>query len=181
MTFTLKIAKKTIFTLLTTRSCRVINLQTKQCAQNSFILGHELGHNFGCWHDRDQGGEGPYSYGFGAFIADGPYRTIMSYHKTGYEVRANIYSSTVAKFENTIISGTTTEDNVRVIKENRFGMAAVGNEEGTCDWYVATTTSNPPVTTTSGVLQQECKQKKCVLCWRNKTVGTKEDKKCQKM
>jgi len=160
-----------------------LTVQTKQCAQNSFILGHELGHNFGCWHDRDQGGEGPYSYGFGAFIADGPYRTIMSYHKTGYEVRANIYSSTVAKFENTIISGTATEDNARVIKENRFGMAAVGNEEGTCDWYLATTTSSPPVTTTSGVLeQQECKQKNVSYVGETKQWGkrkTKNAKKCE--
>ena len=35
-------------------------------------------------------------------------------------------------------TGSDLEDNARVIKENRFGMAALGDETGTCDWSFST-------------------------------------------
>merc|ERR1711862_1088239 len=46
-----------------------------------------------------------------------------------------------------IITGTATEDNARVIRENRFGMAAIGDEQGACDWNFSST-EKPPATTT---------------------------------
>jgi len=127
------------------RTGNTLTAQTKGCALGYFTLGHELGHNFGCLHDRYSSSGGRYPYNFGSFIGDGPYRTCMAYSRSGYNRKANIYSSPVAKFEG-IVTGTATEDNARVIRENRFGMAAVGDEQGSCDWQFSST-AKPPATT----------------------------------
>ena len=34
------------------RTGNTLTAQTKGCALGYFTLGHELGHNFGCLHDR---------------------------------------------------------------------------------------------------------------------------------
>jgi hypothetical protein len=55
----------------------------RRYATTSFIFTHELGHNFGCDHDRQNTtglGYASHSYGH-RFTADGgTYRTVMSYH-----------------------------------------------------------------------------------------------------
>jgi peptidyl-Asp metalloendopeptidase len=40
---------------------------------------HELGHNMGCAHDRDNAGSAAFSYAYGYRTPDQVYRTIMSY------------------------------------------------------------------------------------------------------
>merc|ERR1740128_486353 len=121
-------------------------------------MGHELGHNFGCKHDNEHSSSAPYPYAYGAYI--GPaylgggrgYRTIMAYSKTGHGSKANVYSSPNVQFMG-YTTGSELEDNARVIKENRFGMAALGDESGTCDWSFSTeapTTVAPTATSTSG-------------------------------
>jgi len=127
------------------RSGNTVTAQKKSCALGYYTMGHELGHNFGCHHDRETTSSGRYEYGYGAFI-ESPYRTCMAYSKTGFYRKANIYSSPVATWQG-VISGSATEDNARVIRENRFGMAAVGDESGTCDWDFSSTAS--PVASTS--------------------------------
>jgi hypothetical protein len=51
------------------------------CAVNNFSFAHELGHNLGCAHDRDNASIGAYSYSFGYRdpIAPADWRTIMAY------------------------------------------------------------------------------------------------------
>lgn len=51
------------------------------CATGLYTFGHELGHNMGCSHDRQNGSVGLYSYSYGwRFTAGGTqYRTIMAY------------------------------------------------------------------------------------------------------
>ncbi|MFN7139282.1 MAG: M12 family metallo-peptidase [Limisphaerales bacterium] len=52
------------------------------CATGYYSFGHELGHNMGCAHDRDNAGGGlnPYSYGWRFHGTNGvQYRTIMAY------------------------------------------------------------------------------------------------------
>merc|ERR1740131_792534 len=130
-----------------------LTAQQKACALGYYTMGHELGHNFGCAHDREHSSSGAYDYGFGQYIGDGPYRTCMAYSKSGYNRKANIFSSPVATLQG-IITGSATEDNARVFRENRFAMAAVGDESGTCDWNFSSTaapttgapTTAPPTT-----------------------------------
>lgn len=53
-----------------------------QCATGNYSFGHELGHNMGCAHDRQNasGGVFPYSFGYRFFgQGGGQYRTIMAY------------------------------------------------------------------------------------------------------
>merc|ERR1711892_1022276 len=70
-------------------------------------------------------------------------RTIMGYNKEGYNTRVNYYSSPTAFYKRKA-TGSDTEDTARVIKENRFGFAAVGDESASCSSH----TTSAPVTTT---------------------------------
>jgi hypothetical protein len=61
-----------------------MSVVTRSCASSVWTLAHELGHNRGCHHNREDagGGEGAYSYSFGhRFTGDDSngYRTVMSY------------------------------------------------------------------------------------------------------
>merc|ERR1711962_483758 len=113
-----------------------VTTQTKFCALKHFVFGHELGHNFGCAHDRVWSRKAPYKYAYGHFI--GPanldrkgYRTIQTYGKRGYKQKINYYSNPDVMYKG-YPTGTEENNCARVIRENRFGMAAVGDESGTC-------------------------------------------------
>ena len=104
-------------------------------------MGHEIAHNFGGKHDREHTSPNYfYSFGYGGYI-EPRYRTIMAYPKSGYS-RVNYYSSPDVYYQG-VVTGSATEDNARVIRENRFGFAAVGDESGKCESVTAT--SAPPV------------------------------------
>lgn len=51
------------------------------CATGFYTFGHELGHNMGAMHDRNQSGSGLFSYSHGQQRpnATTPYRTVMAY------------------------------------------------------------------------------------------------------
>ncbi len=80
------------------------------------VLGHELGHNFGCHHDRVQYGYGS-GYGYGSYLFE-PYISIMAYRNGNFNKYVNYYSSSVAKFQGKV-TGSASEDCARVIRENR--------------------------------------------------------------
>merc|ERR1711962_411656 len=118
------------------RSGWTISVQKKKCVDESnFTFGHELGHNFGCSHDRTTNWA-PYNYAYGHFI--GPtkwwrkgYRSSMAYPKAGHRHRINYFSNPDVMYKG-YPTGTEKNNCARVIKENRFGMAALGDESKTC-------------------------------------------------
>merc|ERR1711872_160391 len=132
-------------------------------------------------HDREHSSPNSYySFGHGGYI-EPKYRTIMGYPKSGY-ARVNYYSSPSVTYQG-VATGSETEDNARVIKENRFGFAAVGEETGSCGASQPVTTEEPATTGapatglgecqssnsiySGGVRLEKAKRKTATACQRN--------------
>ena len=60
---------------------RAFSVTELGCAVSNLSFAHELGHNLGCAHDRDNASNGAYSFSFGYRDPIGPadWRTIMAY------------------------------------------------------------------------------------------------------
>lgn len=106
----------------------------KSCAYGYHSSGHELGHNFGCQHDKAHGSNSHYDYGYGWFI--GPpgfgYRTCMAYSDDGHKTRLNRFSNPELSYQGEATGDQDEADNARVIRDNRFLMAAIGDETESC-------------------------------------------------
>ncbi len=64
------------------------------CATGYYSFAHELGHNMGCHHDRDNTtSSGAYSYSHGYQAPDESFRTIMAYDCDGGCTRVNYWSN----------------------------------------------------------------------------------------
>ena len=112
----------------------------KTCGQNGFTLAHEIGHNFGLAHDRANARKLIYPYGTGHLIDQGRsrnrlgFRTIMAYGAPGHLNQVNYFSNPDIIYPWTgTPTGTTKSNNARVLMNNRFKMAALGDESSsTC-------------------------------------------------
>ncbi len=98
------------------------------CSESSFA--HELGHNFGCFHDRDHASGTPmYTYAYGYDVVD-EFATIMSYDRP----EINYFSNPNLNHESSnlpigIAEGSdSAADNARTIRENRVKMADNSSE-----------------------------------------------------
>ena len=67
----------------------------KDCAILQNSLGHEIGHQFGCGHNIEDGKNYFYPHGHGHFIEDDSvgYGTIMTYTNERINYRINYYSN----------------------------------------------------------------------------------------
>ena len=87
----------------------------------TIVVGHEVGHMFGCRHNREIAGTsnrpiGCYEYGK---LISGGYVSIMAYTTTDYTTRINYFSSPDLYAPNDQPTGTTTEDCRRAHRERK--------------------------------------------------------------
>ena len=71
---------------------------------SAYTMAHEMGHNMGSQHDREEGGTGAYPYSFGHKEA-GKFRTIMAYPCIPACTRINHYSNPLVLYQNTWPTG----------------------------------------------------------------------------
>ena len=62
------------------------------------------------------------------------FRTILAYRAKGFETRINHYSSTMGSFLPSIPYGNVKNNNVKVLNQRRFLMAAVDDEDVSCEY-----------------------------------------------
>ena len=143
----------------------MVSMTTAQCALGTYTFGHEVSHNMGNDHDKyDKTNKVPYAHGY--HIPGTDVRTIMAYVRPekyggGYHKEVNYYSNPSVKFKNIPTGVEGVADAARMIRENRFAIAAVGDESQKCSSgsgggggktttaSPTTTTSAPPSTTTT--------------------------------
>merc|ERR1719220_2151248 len=78
-------------------SGNTLSITQKSCALGYYSFGHELAHNMGARHNKEQHTNSYYAYGHGHLIEEGKsstgYRTILAYTATGHRTRVNYYSN----------------------------------------------------------------------------------------
>ena len=109
----------------------------KKACVRSHTFSHEIGHNIGLYHDNRHVNY-KYPYGQGGYVERGKswtgYRTIMAYGKPGYYQRIPYYSNPQVVYP---VSGTPTghayrANNARLLLEQRFKLASLGDESMDC-------------------------------------------------
>jgi len=120
-------------------SHETISVSCKECAIGYFSFGHEIGHNIGLTHNREDDKNIIKPYGHGYLIAPGKgqrpkYRTILAYDRNGHYTRENIYSNPRIIFNKT---GTPmgeegVADNARLLNERGAILASIGDESESC-------------------------------------------------
>jgi len=85
-------------------------------------FAHELGHNFGCYHDPDHvsGGVPMYAYGYGYDVLN-TFGTIMSYDGPDIGMFSN--PSIIDSASGLAIGDVSTADNARTIRENKLKIS----------------------------------------------------------
>lgn len=85
------------------------SVTNESCATGGDVFAHELGHNMGSNHDRNNASSGAYSYSFGYRTPNNAYKTVMAYYPGAVTGRWSGPNVTY----NGVTMGTSTEDNVR--------------------------------------------------------------------
>jgi len=158
----------------------------KSCALGKYTFGHELGHNLGCDHNREEDKNSYYSYGHGHLIKAGNgakgSSTILAYQRKGHQLRANYYSDPNSLYPptGTPLGVKGTSNNVKVITDNRIAFAALGDESGQCKSSGSTATTTTTTKPTTGSCSLKTKRGKYFCSWDYTWVGqTKNNKKCK--
>ena len=93
-----------------TGSGHTLSTVKKSCSYSYHSSIHEVGHNFGCHHDRDNGHNTHYDYGYGWLI--GPpdlegvgYRTVLAYSNPGYSRRVLHVSNPDVQYKGEMSAG----------------------------------------------------------------------------
>ncbi|QDU68692.1 reprolysin-like metallopeptidase [Engelhardtia mirabilis] len=97
------------------------SVTARGCATGYYSYGHELGHNFGCAHDRDNAGSSSHSFGYGYRTPNNLYRTVMAYSPGS---RKPIFSSPDHFWNGYVMGAAGTEDNAQALTLNAPTVAA---------------------------------------------------------
>ena len=118
-------------------SGRTFSVTRKACALGGFTFGHEIGHNFGCYHNPEQYSEEDqlwHGHAHGHLIDKGSastgVRSILAYNADGHGTRVNYYSNPDVTYLST---GTPTgvrgiSNNAAVITDNRWVVTLICSE-----------------------------------------------------
>ena len=93
---------------------------------------HEIGHIFGCYHNREElfgGQENRTNYGY--LINGTNYFTTMAYQTENHNVWIPVFSSSNITYNGSQI-GDTQNDNSKTLLETRFLISQIGDESGKC-------------------------------------------------
>jgi hypothetical protein len=104
------------------------SVTVRSCAVGNLTYAHELGHNFGCAHDRDNAGGASKPYAYGYRTPNNQYRTVMAYSPGS---RKPIFSSPLHQWNGLVMGTAAGEDNARALTENAPTIA--GWRESTVD------------------------------------------------
>ncbi|OGV46860.1 MAG: hypothetical protein A2X46_15890 [Lentisphaerae bacterium GWF2_57_35] len=114
--------------LTTGRPTHAFSISRVQQVASGYTTIHELGHNMGCHHRRNQStqpGPGLYSYSAGwhwTGVNNGKYASVMSYEDGGYS-RVAYWSSPTNKYMG-VATGSVNDDNARTIQNIKNVIAA---------------------------------------------------------
>ena len=109
----------------------------------SHTMSHEVGHNFGCGHSKNQAtqpGPGVYPYAAGWYFTGNnsvKYHTIMAYNSDGYGNTyspCNMFSTPLLTYQGVAAGNATDGDNARTISQTMSVVAAYRGSGGTIDW-----------------------------------------------
>lgn len=94
---------------------------SRSCATGYYSFGHELAHNMGCCHDKDNAGSDclkDYGHGWRFTFDSSEFRTIMSY-APGFRIQK--FSNPSVKYPNStgVATGSTDADNSKVLGATR--------------------------------------------------------------
>merc|ERR1712226_160964 len=111
-----------------------VSMTKLSCALVRFTFGHELGHNMGLDHDKNEDPVkrprgSPYSQGY--HLPGTKYRTILATEREGHHRQINHYSNPDVKFQD-VPTGSDEADSARRLTDVRFVIAAIGDETETC-------------------------------------------------
>ncbi|XP_059084643.1 peptidyl-Asp metalloendopeptidase-like isoform X2 [Tigriopus californicus] len=114
----------------------------RDCSIASYTFSHEIGHNFGCHHDRlnaipEANRNG---YAFGYLIPGTSYRTTMAYTHYNHRTPLNLYSNPSVRFQNVPI-GNAQNNCARKIRENARAFASIGSDTNSCKDVMSTCAS----------------------------------------
>lgn len=103
---------------------QAFNVVKLECATGYYSFAHELGHNFGCSHDKGHAtGAGIYPYSYGYQNPKRLFRTIMAYDCDRGCTRINYWSNPQKKFQNQLLGVTDETDNHQSLN-NTMNVAA---------------------------------------------------------
>ena len=103
-----------------------------RAVNNGHTLTHEMGHNLGCGHSKEQTtqtGPGIFSYAAGWYFTGSngtKYHTIMSYNANGgnYYYPCGLFSTPLKSYSNIVVGDAADGDNVRCISEMKDVIGA---------------------------------------------------------